>query len=712
MSVDPKASFAFFATVLVAACRALACGAEVPGVLLLVAAVLCLGLAQPSDASSRDRGELFVSVTGSDANPGTQREPLRTLEAARDHIRALKDQERFPVGGVTVWLRGGRYYLDKGVVLTEQDSGTAAAPISYRAYHDEEVRLIGGREVTGFRPTRDPAIIARLDPQARGNVLEADIGPLTEGVTSGLDFDLFFEDQCMQLARWPNESYVNIAEVLYEKPWTHGKTGDKVGKFFYEGDRPQRWGDEPEIWLYGFWFFDWSSQYQKVESIDTGERMLHLAKPWHGYGYVAGQRYYAVNLLVELDQPGEWYFDSNSGKLYFWPPEPIEAGTALISLLEEPLVELQNCSHIRLEGLIFECCRGHAIVTNRGSSDNLVTGCTLRNVGGDAIILSDAWRTGVVSCELYDLDAGGIVLDGGDRKTLAAGGNHAENNHIWNFGRTQRTYHPAVKVLGVGNRVAHNLIHHTPHMGILASGNDHVVEFNEIHHVALETGDVGALYIGPRDFSRRGTIIRYNYFHHIEQMPGLSGGTMGVYLDDLTSGVTVFGNVFYRTTFAAFIGGGRDNTIENNIFVECDPAVHVDNRGMNTEADYFESLSWKWLEEINYTEPPYSERYPQLLTIVDDEPRIPKGNRVIRNICVGGRWLNIFEGYTDENVLFADNLIDKDPRFVAPEQEDFRLSGDSPAWALGFQLIPIQEIGLVRDEYRTDTDLPEATEPL
>ncbi len=707
MSVDSKA---FFVIMFVAACRAIAFGAEVSGVVLLVAAVLCLGLAQSGEADPPERAEVFISATGSDANPGTQPQPFRTLEAARDHIRALKAQERFPAGGITVWLRGGRYYLNKGLVLTEQDSGTVAGPISYRAYPDEEVRLIGGGEIDGFKPIADPAILARLDPQARCNVLEVDLAALGETITSGLDFDLFFRGESMQLARWPNEGYVKIAEVLYEKPWTHGKTGDKVGKFFYEGDRPQRWRDEPEIWLYGYWFFDYHDEFQKVESIDTGERMIHLAKPWTSYGYAKGQRYYAVNLLVELDQPGEWCFDSNSRKLYFWPPEPIEPGTAVISLLEEPLVELRNCSYIRLEGLTFECCRGHAIAANRGSSDNLVAGCTLHNVGDDAIVLSDAWSTGVVSCDLYDLDAGGIVLDAGDHKTLAAGDNYAVNNHIWNFGRKQRTYHPAVKVLGVGNRVVRNLIHHTPHCGILLYGNDHLVEFNEIHHVALETADVGAFYTCPRDFAQRGTIIRYNYFHHIEQLPGLGGGTMGVYLDDLTSGVTVFGNVFYRTTRAAFIGGGRDNTIENNIFVECDPAVHVDNRGMNTEADYFDSLSWKWLEEINYTEPPYSERYPQLLTIVDDEPRIPKGNRIIRNICVGGRWLDIFEDYTDENVLFADNLIDKDPRFVASEPEDFRLSDESPAWQLGFQLIPIQEIGLVTDEYRTE--LPEATETL
>ena len=52
LPADPKTLFAFFAIVFVTACRALACGAEVSGVLLVMAVLLCLGLAQPSDASS------------------------------------------------------------------------------------------------------------------------------------------------------------------------------------------------------------------------------------------------------------------------------------------------------------------------------------------------------------------------------------------------------------------------------------------------------------------------------------------------------------------------------------------------------------------------------------------------------------------------------------------------------------------------------------
>jgi hypothetical protein len=34
-----------------------------------------------------------------------------------------------------------------------------------------------------------------------------------------------------------------------------------------------------------------------------------------------------------------------------------------------------------------------------------------------------------------------------------------------------------------------------------------------------------------------------------------------------------------------------------------------------------------------------------------------------------------------------------DPKFIAPEKDDYRLAADSPAWALGFKPIPVEKIG-------------------
>jgi hypothetical protein len=128
---------------------------------------------------------------------------------------------------------------------------------------------------------------------------------------------------------------------------------------------------------------------------------------------------------------------------------------------------------------------------------------------------------------------------------------------------------------GVGQRASHNLIHDCPRFGLVWGGNDHVFEFNEIRHCNLETADCGAIYSWQVDWSKRGTEIRYNYLHDIVGF-GQEGGkwvsphmNWGVYLDDGTCGVHVYGNVIARTILGGVhYHGGRDNVVENNILID------------------------------------------------------------------------------------------------------------------------------------------------
>ena len=166
------------------------------------------------------------------------------------------------------------------------------------------------------------------------------------------------------------------------------------------------------------------------------------------------------------------------------------------------------------------------------------------------------------------------MLNGGDRNMLTPAKHFAINNHLHHFGRLMRTYAGAIHVEGVGNLVAHNLLHHAPHSAVFFNGNDHVIEFNEMHHLMLETHDAGAVYMG-RNWTCTGNMIRYNFIHH----RGAFGiGSSGVYLDDGNAGNTIFGNVFYKGTWATVLGGSRNTTVENNIFIDCEPAVNVDDR--------------------------------------------------------------------------------------------------------------------------------------
>lgn len=680
-----------------------------PGYRTLLSSVILVALLPAAHAEADF--VLYVSPSGDDTWSGALPDPdalgtdgpFKTILRARDVIRAAKATGGLPPGGVEVRIRGGNYYLEQPIEFTVEDSGAAGAPIVYSGVAGEEACLIGGRQVENFTSVSDPAVLERLDPAARGPVLQADlraIGVTDFGGPSGGGIEVFFNDQPMTLSRWPNEGFTRIVDLIVEDGHKiHGIPGSLTGKFVYDGERPKRWTGEKDAWLHGYWFWDWSDQRHKIESIDTEKSILSVEPPYHGYGYRKGQWYYAFNLLSELDHPGEWYLDRETGILYFWPPAPIDQGTAVVSVLDQAVIA-SKLSHVAFEKLGFQACRGTAISIS-GGSHVFVTGCVIRNVGGGAVSIADATESGVKGCDMYHMGHGGISLSGGDRTALTPANLVAENNHIHHYGRWSRMYQPAVGLNGVGNRVAHNLIHDAPHMAIMFGGNDHVIEYNEIYNVCEESNDAGAMYAG-RNWTMRGHVIRYNYLHQVKGFEGR--GCVGVYLDDMFASASIYGNIFWEVTMAAFIGGGRDNRIENNIFVDCDPALHIDARALGWAHGHAD----EWIAEGNekgtlsgiaYNRPPYSERYPQLPGILDDEPKSPKGNVIARNICVGGRWDDI-EDKARPFLKFEDNLIGENPLFVNAAQQDFRLKEDSPAFKLGFQPIPVEKIGPYEDPLR------------
>jgi len=632
--------------------------------------------------------DYYVAADGSDANPGTIDKPFATLEKARDTIRQSKARV-LGEGGLVVYLRAGRYVRTQSFVLSEEDSGQAGRPITYRAYPDEDVRLIGGRQLHAewFVPVApSDAEFSRLDPAAQGKCLKADLaGRGIDLSLEPLQAELSCNGALMPVARWPNEGFVQTTSA--ENNITFG----------YADPRPERWLTAPEAYAIGYWVHGWANRIEKIASIDTQNKKITLAKA-PSYGIAAKKPYYVLNLLEEIDRPGEWYLDRQKGVLYFWPPEGFETSDLLLSAMAAPIVSIKGASQIRIEGLVVETGAGRGIEIS--GRDNLVANCVIRNLRTDGVAISGE-RNGVAGCEISGIGKTGVAVSGGDRYKLVAGENFVRDCRIHDFGRWERTYAPAVRLDGVGNIVADNLLYDAPHSAILFGGNDHRMERNEIHSVCYEVDDAGSVYAG-RDWGLRGNLIRHNFFHHIQSgLPG-SNGVHAVYLDDCASGITVFGNVFYEISGRAIMcGGGRDNTIENNVIARCGSAHFTDRRG-RVWIDKDES--WKLLAKIeryNYTQPPWSERYPKLARILDngyDRAKEPEGCVIARNLgWQNRRWLEKnslggsggFDFYT-----FADNIEDQDPHFVDEQSLNLALRDDSPAHKLpGFQPIPFGDIG-------------------
>lgn len=658
--------------------------------------------------------EFHVAAGGDDTHAGTASAPFASLERARDAVRALKEGEAFPEGGVTVWLHRGVYPRLAAFVLEERDGGASNARVVYRAVPGDDVRLIGGREIASgaFQPARDEAVLARVDEAARGQVLVADLRALGISEYGNLPDaygdppaipELFFDGQRMTLARWPNDGWAHIAEVIESgpAPWRN-HASDQPGTFKYESDRPRRWQSAPGVWLYGYWCFDWSSETIKAGSIDTERREITLVKP-HGYGIGGGnpppRRYIAINLLEELDSPGEYYLDRDAGRLYFWPPKPLAQGCAALSLATEPVIRVENASFVTIQGLTIEMCAGNGIEMRDGRENELLA-CTIRRTGHAGAIVDGGLNHAVKACDIYETGMAGLHIGGGDRATLTPSGHLVFNNHIHHIGERKRTHAYHLHLKGVGIHVAHNLLHDAPHQSIGLAGNDHLFEYNEIHHSGQDSDDCGAFYMG-RNPSERGTVLRYNFWHHTGSER--AHGSAAVYFDDGSGGQTVFGNVFYKAAGgsfgAVFVHGGHDNLVENNIFVECPVAVR---QAPWADAAWRQFLDdpdrqTKLLRDVDITNPPYTDKYPELRGYLewDGQPRLNKAFRNAIYKC---------ERFVDGNWEIMNNWVmrDEDPGFVDAGQLNFQLREDSviPRRIERFQPIPFERIGLVKDALR------------
>ncbi len=281
--------------------------------------------------ASAHAGQIYVAPNGNDAAPGTQKQPVATPQKARDLAR-----EQIKAGeNVEVILRAGNYELKAPLELNAADSGAL-----WRAAPNETVRFSAGRTVANWRKVSDAAVREKLDAAARDRVWESDLkaqnitdygemsGGFGKGGSTGLE--LFLDDVPMHISRYPNEGFMHITEVLGETEVNvRGTKGTKEGIFRADDPRIKRWADEKDARVLGYWFWDWADERHKITSIE-GDKIT-LAPPNHGYGYRKGQYFYGFNLLSEIDQPGEWYLDRESGKLYVLPPNNTAPKQAMVS---------------------------------------------------------------------------------------------------------------------------------------------------------------------------------------------------------------------------------------------------------------------------------------------------------------------------------------------------------------------------------------------
>ncbi len=505
----------------------------------------------------------------------------------------------------------------------------------------------------------DAGLLARLPDEARGHVgvlaLPAEslaawktglAGPVHFGhgtKVAAAPTEVFLGDRPLVPARWPNEGWAEIATVIDAGSVPRTALGDVPpgertseglrGAVFVPKDasRLARWvgGD---VWMHGFWNWDWSDEQLPVASIDVAAGTVTLGMPHH-YGVAQRGRFRVTNALAELDAPGEMWLDREGGRVVAWVPEGAEREPVIVSMLAEPLIRLPggaDAPRVRVTGVAFRCTRGAAIVGEdvRGAT---IEGCSFRDIGTRGVSLVGTGCR-ISRCGFVDVGGIGVSIDGGDRASLRPGENVVEDCTFTRCSRLQRTYNPAIEVAGVGQRIVHNEVSDLPHMAITFAGNEHRFEANHIHHVVQETGDAGAIYTG-RDWTSQGNVLRGNLVHDIKGSDARYQNA--IYLDDMASGITVESNLLVRCNWGMLVGGGRDDVVRDNAFVDCHKAISYDARGVGwmakNIADPETSTLHQRLAAVPIGDEPWRSRYPTLGAYLTDRFGRPVGGKVVGN---------------------------------------------------------------------------------
>lgn len=654
---------------------------------------------------------LYISNDGDDSNSGTEDKPFKTLEKARDTIREMRSSGTYPENGVTVYLRGGDYELSGPFELTSQDSGTEEAPVTYMSYPGETANVTGGTKLpySAFEPISDDMASKLIDKSAATKVLQIDLGSL--GITDLGELsrrgyiiasgelpqaELYINGSRQQLARWPNSEWVGTTSIVRSGART--QTGVLEGAVFtIDYTRPTQWKTNiNEIYTAGVLGPNYFYGYFPIESIEPGQITLREGSVTDYYSkhFI---RY--ENIFEEIDEPGEYYIDRNTGMLYLYPDSDFgENSDIMLSMSKENIISGSGVKNVTFKNIKLGVNRAGGIRVTDTDNFNVVN-CEIYGTGTNGVYINGT-NSSVNGCIIHDIGSTGISMSGGDYSNRISSGNSITNNHIYKAAQIERSYQAGV-LLGyqsVGIKVSHNEIHDMPHAAMIIYGPDHTVEYNDIYDSVKEFHDMDAIYMNVYQYPwERNVVIRRNFIHDLGQQTFTERqmNVAGIRTDNHGNGLQVVENVFWNIGYenANGIRGvcaqGIDNIVNHNIFVDTS-GTYEGEHTYNPEAKWdIQSESVKPIyDQWQIYCQKYSEKNPEVATFFDHHYlAYQKGNSFKGNVVVNIKFplSSLNQTQSSEGFNASDQLVDaennyvttSDPGFVNYSGGDFTLKPDS-----------------------------------
>ena len=719
--------------------------------LILNSGFVLLGALNATCAEQPDldsSASFYVATDGKDAWSGTLPEPnhggtdgpFATLARARDAVRQLPASQ--PEIRVVVQIRGGVHRLAETVVFGLEDSGEGDRTITYEAYPGETPVFSSAVEIGGWKPLANPN--SSLPEAARGKVWVADV--------SRRFYTLYDSDGLLPRAR--SAGFIPLSG------------GGRDTLHFPEG-RLKNWSNVEDVEIVVRPHHAWIVNVLPLESVDEETQIARTAID---ATYAMNRLHFlketescwVENVLEELDEPGEWVLNTKEGKLYLWPrgKSPVVAPRLLELIRVEGEVDIEGPKDVPVRNLCFRGLtfmhgeryqltaddaglqhdwdmldKDNALVRLRGTENCVVEQCHFLHSGSGAIRVDlHGIGNAISGNHIEHLGGAGILLCGYGPGTKDVNrDNLVYNNHIHHTGRIY-SHSPGIMVWQSGeNRVANNLIHHTPYTGIIISGcmtgfftkqgrelgrtirrheivglpkkpqledvrpylhtHDNAIEYNEIHHAMEMLGDGNAIYIRG---AGAGNVIRRNYIHHLVAPMKMQSA---IRTDGGQTDTLIAENLIYRCTSQGIILK-LNNRCENNIVAD----IIAPPRGYYLAVREGPMTDATIKRNVFYSS-------SETCTFIDE---LPPGKGRTTEDRRGRKLAASKQADTDYNIYYcsADRTLGKamlekqqsdgvdahslavDPLFVDPENGDFRFEPESPALKMGIIPIDLSKTGL------------------
>lgn len=623
-----------------------------------------------------------------------------SLQAAIDAVAARR------VGGesgdFTLLVRDGVYKLDAPVVIGP-DVTTPKSHLKIAAFPGARPVFSGGTRVQW-----------RVGEANGRTEWTAELG------VAGKDLrELWIDGARRTLARHPDHGTLAVESVpTADGEWTHGNFGFRCKPGELD---PSAVGGDLVVMC------RWVESHLPITAFDTATNTITTSKR-SVFRLDSGDPWYAEGAAAFLDQPGEFCVDRTTGRLRYLPkpgedPAKVQAFVPrLAQLLRLAGVPEQGrfVDNVTFEGLAFEHAEWWfpadfrsnwpspdaggfaqaailvpAAISATGARNCTFDGCEIAHVGTYGVELDRGCAGNTFShCRIHDLGAGGIKLgetairkDAGD----ATAGNLIADCEVGDGGHL---FHSAIGVWigqSPGNQIVHNEIHDFLYSGISigwtwgygeALARDELIEGNHVHHIGVRQdgegvwlADMAGIYTLGR---QPGTVIRGNWFHDIA---AFKYGGWGIYFDEGTSDVRAEGNVVARTTHGGFHQHyGKDNVFANNVLIAGRDAQIQRTRPEEHTSFTFTKNIVVWPQGKLFAGDLQNLHYAfdnNIYWRTDGEP--------IRF----GDWL--FADWQGKGMDRSSRIVD--PQFVDAAHDDYRLTADSPARALGIESNDLRAVG-------------------